>query len=279
MTGSPSRDTRARGGRLCNQPVRGVVRRCLGGMAALGHGLRMWGTSPRLMLLGAIPAFIVGVLYTAAIVVFILNVDTVSAWITPFAEDWTEPLRTAVRIAADLALVAAVVLVAVISFVAVTLAVGDPFYEKIWRSVEQRIGDAPAEGGESFWRSARRGIGNGLRLFALAVLVGVLTFTGGFIPVIGQSVVPVLAALVGGWVLTLELTGYAFDARLFSLRERRRMLSANRAGTLGFGLLTYLLFLVPFAAVLIMPAAVAGATMLSRDALSANLGRESPAPR
>ena len=246
----------------------GVVRRFFGGMVHLGRGLSMWGTSPRLMLLGAIPALIVAVLYTAAIIVFLFNVDRVSAWITPFAEEWNEPLRTTVRIVADLALMAGVVLVAVISFVAVTLVVGDPFYEKIWRTVEQRIGDAPADGGESFWRSARRGIGNGLRLFALAMLFGVLTFAGGFVPVIGQSVVPVLAALVGGWVLTLELTGYAFDARRFSLRERRRMLSANRAGTLGFGLLTYLLFLVPFAAVVIMPAAVAGATMLSRDALA-----------
>ena len=91
----------------------------------------------------------------------------------------------------------------------------------------------------------------------------------GFIPVLGQTVVLVLGALVGGWFLTLELTGFAFQARGLVLRDRRRALGARRARTLGFGVLTYLLFLVPFGAVIVMPAAVAGATLLSRDALAA----------
>ena len=230
----------------------------------------MWGTSPRLMFLGAIPALIVGAVYTAAIIVFLVNLTEIATWVTPFAAGWDEPLRIATRFAAGAALVAAVALVAVFTFVAVTLAVGDPFYERIWRAVEERMGAAPPEGGESFWRSARRGIGNALRLLALAALVGILIFAGGFIPIVGQSVVPALGVLLGGWVLALELTGYAFDARRLGFRERRRMLAADRSGALGFGILTYLLFLVPFAAVVIMPAAVAGATMLSREALSAN---------
>jgi hypothetical protein len=44
-------------------------------------------------------------------------------------------------------------------------------------------------------------------------------------------------------------------------------LGARRARTLGFGVATYLLFLVPFLAIVVMPAAVAGATLLSRDAI------------
>ena len=51
------------------------------------------------------------------------------------------------------------------------------------------------------------------------------------------------------------------------MRERRRMLGARRTTTLGFGVVAYLLFLIPFGAVLVMPAAVAGATMLARDSL------------
>jgi CysZ protein len=35
----------------------------------------------------------------------------------------------------------------------------------------------------------------------------------------------------------------------------------------GFGAATYLIFLVPFAVVIAMPAAVAGAAMLSRDTI------------
>jgi CysZ protein len=77
----------------------------------------------------------------------------------------------------------------------------------------------------------------------------------------------VLGALFGGWFLALELTGFAFDARGLSLGEQRRMLRRSRSTTLGFGVVTYLLFLIPLVAVIAMPAAVAGATMLARNAL------------
>ena len=46
------------------------------------------------------------------------------------------------------------------------------------------------------------------------------------------------------------------------------MLGARRPLILGFGVATWLLFLVPLGAVVVMPAAVAGATMLSRDVLA-----------
>jgi CysZ protein len=219
------------------------------------------------MLLGAIPALIVGALYTAALVLFILNLDRISTVVTPFAGGWIEPWRSGARIVAGAALTGGVVLLAVFSFVAVTLTVGDAFYERIWRAVERRRGGEPADLEEPFWRSAIRGIGGGLRLFALTAAVGILLFACGFIPVVGQIVVPVVGAIVGGWLLSVELTGYAFDARGFTLRQRRRALAGDRAAVLGFGVVTYLLFLVPFAAVIIMPAAVAGATLLGRDAL------------
>ncbi|MET3767362.1 CysZ protein [Marisediminicola sp. UYEF4] len=255
----------------------GLVRRFLGGMGYLVRGLRLWATSPRLMLLGALPALVVGLVFAAALVLFAINLEALAAWITPFADRWEDPLRAGTRFAAGTALVAVTVLLAVYTFVAVTLAVGDPFYERIWRAVEQRMGDAPAEIDEPFWRSAARGIGSGIRLFALTASVGLSLFAVSFIPVVGQTAVPVLGALLGGWFLTLELTGFAFDARGLRLRDRRRMLGARRASTLGFGVLTYLLFLVPFGAIVIMPAAVAGATMLSRDALASQSRAALPA--
>ena len=46
------------------------------------------------------------------------------------------------------------------------------------------------------------------------------------------------------------------------------MLRADRAATLGFGVATYLVFFIPFAAVIMMPAAVAGGTMLARTAIA-----------
>lgn len=240
----------------------------LSGAGYLGRGLRLWITSPGLMLLGALPALVVGLVYLAALVVFALNLEAIAVWVTPFAAGWDDGARLAVRLAAGVALVAVVVLLAVYTFVAVTLAVGDPFYERIWRSVENRLGSPPPESDEAFWVSARRGIGTGVRILVLTLAIGILVFALGLLPVVGAVAAPVAAAVAGGWTLSLELTGFAFDSRGASLRDRRRMLGARRTRTLGFGILSYLMFLVPFGAVVAMPAAVAGATMLARDSFT-----------
>lgn len=244
-------------------PVRGF----LGGVALLGRGFGTWATSPRLMLLGAIPALIVGLVYAALVVALLVNIAAITAWATPFADDWAPVWQVTVRVVAGAAILAFSTLILVFTYAAVTLAVGDPFYERISRAVESRLGDPPPESHEPLWPSVARGAGNGIRLFLLTALTAILLLAVGLIPVVGQIAAPVLGALFGGWFLALELTGFAFDARGLSLGERRRMLRRSRSTTLGFGVVTYLLFLIPLVTVVAMPAAVAGATMLARDAL------------
>ena len=249
------------------KPSRSTVPDFFRGVGILGSGLKLWATSPKLMLIGALPALLVGIVYVAVIVVFAINLDALLTAITGFTDSWTEPWRTGTQIVIGIAAVGLTVVILIYTFVAVTLAVGDPFYERIWRATEKRLGNPPAEVDESAWKSLRRGIGNGLRLFGVTVIVSIGLFALGFIPVVGQTAVPVLGAIVGGWFLAVELTGFAFDGRGRTLRERRSILRGSRSMTLGFGVVTYLLFLVPLGAVIVMPAAVAGATMLSRRAL------------
>ncbi|WP_199184945.1 EI24 domain-containing protein [Cryobacterium sp. M15] len=234
------------------------------GAGFLGRGLKMWITSPRLMLLGALPAFIVGIAYLAGIVVLLINLEAIAVAISPFASGWGEPWRTGMRVVAAAAVTAAGILLLAYTFVAVTLVVGDPFYERIWRAVETNLGDAPVETPRGLLRS----MVDALKLVGLAVLGALILLLCGLIPGLGQLLALVLGALFGGWILCLELTGFAFDARGFTLKQRRRMLRARRARSLGFGVLTYLLFLIPGAAVIVMPAAAAGAAMLSRDLLA-----------
>ncbi len=248
----------------------GPLRDFLAGAGLVGKGLRMWVTSPRLMFLGVIPALIVGILFAAALVVLAFNLDTIAIWLTPFAGEWGEPFRLGTRIAAALAVVAVTLLIVIATYTALTLAIGDPFYEKIWRRVEDRLGGIRDEVEVPMWRSIRVGIGDSLRIVVFAALVGITLFAGGFIPVVGQTLVPVLGAMTAGWVLAVELTGRVFEARGISPGQRRRVLKESRALSLGFGVTTYLLFLIPLGAILVMPAAVAGATLLGREALQRN---------
>ena len=246
---------------------RGLFGDLLAGVGFLGRGFGLWITSPRLMLLGALPAFLVGIVYLAGIVVLLVNLDTVVIWATPFADRWAEPLILTTRVAAALVFVIVAALVAVYTFTAVTLVVGDPFYERIWTEVESRLGNPPAAVQRGFWRSLGRALGDALRLLLPAIGVGLLLLAGGFVPLVGPVLVAVLGAVLGGWLLSVELTGLAFDARGYTLRDRRRALRSRRPVAIGFGAATYLLFLIPFVAVVAMPAAVAGAAMLSRDTL------------
>jgi CysZ protein len=89
----------------------------------------------------------------------------------------------------------------------------------------------------------------------------------GFVPVAGQVLAPVLAALVAGWFLALELSAVPFERRGLRLAGRRQALRRDRLAALGFGISVFVCFLVPFGAILLMPAAVAGGTLLARRVL------------
>jgi len=245
----------------------GLLSEFFSGVGMLGRGFRAWGTAPKLMWLGLVPALIVAAVFVVGIVVLAINLEGLAALATPFADGWDPVLRDAFRILVILAFFVLALMIVIYTFTALTLAVGDFFYEKIWRHVETKLGGAPTAPEIGVWREIRRAIGDGLRLLLPTVFFGLLLFACGLIPVIGQVTAAVLGAFVGGWFLTIELSGHAFEARGISLSQRRRILGSRRAMTVGFGVATWLLFLVPFGAVIAMPAAVAGATLLSRRIL------------
>lgn len=236
------------------------------GFGLLFRGLGVWATAPGLMVLGMLPALLVGLAFVAGLVALGVNIEGIVGWMTPFTNTWDEPLRTGTRVLAALATFGVAILVIVYLFTTLTLIVGQPFYERIWMHVERRIGTVP-ENPVGFWRSVWRGLGSAIRLIVPTLVLGIAVFLVGFVPVVGQVMGVVLGALVGGWLLALELTGLAFDARGMTFAQRRAALRLHRAAATGFGAAVYLTFLLPLGAVVMMPAAVAGATLLTRRVL------------
>lgn len=249
------------------QRTPGVLQGLGEGVGLLFRGFRAWGSTPRAMLIGLIPGAITSLLFGAAIVTLLMNIDHVVAWVTAFANGWDEPWVTALRIAVGVALVAAAALVAVYTFTLVTLTIGAPFFERISHAVDDRIGTV-IEGAEvPLLRGILRGVGEALAVLGLTILIGLGLFLLGLIPLVGTVTAAVLGAFTGGWFLALELTAAAFERRGIRFSARRRMLGQRRSVTLGFGVAAFLLFLVPLGAVATMPAAVAGATLLTRRTL------------
>lgn len=239
----------------------------LAGAGLLGRGLGLCLRHPRLLGLGILPALIAGLLYAAALVTLIVFADELAAAVTWFADDWPAGWRTALRIFAGIAMVGVGGLLSVLTFTAVTLLIGDPFYERISELVEDRFGGVPDAVDVPLWPSLRRSLADSLRLIGFSVLCGVPLFALGFVPVVGQVTAAVLGGAVAGWVLALELTGVPFQRRGQRLRDRRVVLKAHRPTALGFGVAVFVCFLIPLGAVLLMPAAVAGGTLLARRAL------------
>lgn len=235
-----------------------------GGVATLGRGFGFWRVRPGLMTLGPLPALLAFLLLAAALVPLLLSLGTIAEAITPFADGWVEGWRIAVRVVAGSVVLLAGVLLAAAVFTALALTIGDPFYQRIWRAVEQELGDPPAGEG-SFWA----GVGEGLRLVVLAVVTGAVVLLVGFVPLVGGPLAFALGVVLNGRMLARELTGRAFDARRLSRSERLALFRGRRARTLAFGVAAQLCVLVPLGAVLVMPAAVAGGTMLARDLLAA----------
>lgn len=246
----------------------GIVGRYLNGVQLLARGLGMYARAPRLLLLGLIPVVIVAAIFITILVLLLIFVDEIAGGVTWWAADWSETPRTLVRLAAGVAIVGTGLLLALVIFTQVTLAIGDPVYERISRRVEDWCGGAPAEAEVGFWRSTRRSLTDSAKLVAIAAATGLPLFLAGFIPVVGQTVVPVTGATVAGWLLALELVSAPFTVRGMRLVDRRRALRRHRPEALGFGTAVFLCFtFIPFGAVLLMPAAVAGGTLLARKAL------------
>lgn len=236
----------------------------MSGPAYLVRGLALWRSRPRLMLLGAVPALLVLLVLLSALTALVWRVGDLAAWATPFADGWSDPWQPLVRLLVAVAVVVGAVLLSTVVFTGLTLAVGDPFYERIWAGVEEQLGGAPDGAGSSWWRSAR----DGLALAGTGMLVALLLLVVGLVPVVG-SITALLAGLaLGGRLLAAELLARPLEARGLDRRARRALLRRRRATVWSFGLATQACFLVPFGAVAVMPAAVAGATMLARDLLA-----------
>ncbi|MDT0164873.1 EI24 domain-containing protein [Actinotalea sp. AC32] len=243
------------------------------GARLLLHGWAFWRRRPTAMAWGLVPAAIAGLLVVGVLVVLVLNLDRLGDTLTGFADAWPAVWQGVADLAVKALLLAAAVVLVVVSFTGLTLAIGEPFYDRIWRAVEVTETGGVPSGDTGFWRGAVDGLVMVLRGLAVAVVAGLV----GLVPLVGTALGWVVGVLLTGWVLAHELTTRALIARGIDRPERNRLLRAHRLRAVGFGAATQLCFLVPGGAVATMPAAVVGSTLLAHSMLRVPAG-ENAAP-
>ncbi len=105
-----------------------------------------------------------------------------------------------------------------------------------------------------------RTVGRELRKlgYFLPRAIGLLILS--FIPVVNLVAAP-LWLLFGVWMMAIQYIDYPADNNKMSWQDMLAWLREKRWQSLGFGGITYAALLIPFVNILMMPAAVAGATV------------------
>jgi CysZ protein len=254
--------------------VANLVSEAVGGAAVLGKGLSFLARRPRLFWLGAVPPFIMSVAFTGLLVLLAVNLSAISEAITPFADGWSAGLRSATQVLAGASVLGVTLLVMIISFSTLTMALGAPVYDKISEAVDAELSGGLPETEESWTSSVPRALKQSVILIAISLAAALPLFAAQFLPVVGQSVVPVVSACFGGWMICFELVGPSFERRGYrTLRQRRAAMQRRRWRALGFSVPCFLLLAIPFLAVVVFPVATAGGVFLTRDLLSVDAQR------
>ena len=237
------------------------------GVRYFGQGFGLLIRRPKLLMIGMLPAVLTTLLLLGGMIALIINADHLAALVTPFADGWSTGVRQVTRLAAGLTLVGAAVLLGLVGFTAVTLTVGGPFYEHIAERLEDDLGVTEGRLDLSWWNQFRSGLRDGIAALLRSLVCTIPLFLAGFLPIVGQSVVPVLVALVTAWFMALEVVAVPFYRRGIGLRDRTKMLRRRRALVVGLGLPAALLCMIPLLAIVVMPVAFAGGVLAALDVL------------
>jgi CysZ protein len=229
--------------------------------------LGLLASRPKLLLIGMLPAVLTTTILLAAMIALIANLSHLSALVTPFAADWPGGWRMATRFAAGLALIGTAVTLGLVGFTAATLTVGGPFYEHIAERIEDDLGVTQDRVDQSWRKLFLLGVRDGIVLLLRSLMFTVVLFLAGFLPVAGQSAIPVLGVLVTAWFMALEVVAVPFYRRGIGLRRRTAILRGRRMLAIGLGLPAVLLCMIPLAAIVVMPVAFAGGVLVAQDTL------------
>jgi CysZ protein len=82
------------------------------------------------------------------------------------------------------------------------------------------------------------------------------------IPVIGQTVAPVLWFLLSCWMMAIQYVDYGFDNHKLSFPVMRDTLKTKRMSNLSFGCIATILSAIPIVNLIVMPVGVCGGTAM-----------------
>lgn len=237
--------------------VRQVAGHLSTGPGALVRGFR-WLTKPgmkRFVLLPVLGNILIFAL--ASLLLFFALESALDRWL-PESVSWLRWLLFPL-------VAVALVITSLFSFTLLANLLLGPFLgalsAKIWRELGSEMPDLPYRG---MWAEFRYDLGTELKRLGYSLLCLLCVFVLGFVPVV-QVIAAPLGILVGAWLLAFEFVAHPLGPYRLSLSEQLTFLRQYRWMALGFGLATMGALLIPLLNLAVVPAAVAGMTILTHE--------------
>lgn len=191
------------------------------------------------------------------------KLESLSDWLLNAVPDWLSWLQYL------LWPIAIVTILLVFSFIFSLVAnwIAAPFNGLLAEQVEQRLTGQKLHD-VSIWALIKdvprlfRREWQKLVYFIPRALICLLLF---FIPVLGQTVAPLLWFLFSGWMAAVQYCDYPFDNHKIPFHQMRAQLLNHKTTNLTFGLIVTVLTTIPIINLFIMPIAICGATAMWVD--------------
>lgn len=149
------------------------------------------------------------------------------------------------------------------------LLITSPFHALLAEKVEERVTgvQVPAlEGVGAALMEIPRGLMREISKILYYVPMALFVLALSFIPAINAAS-PFFWFLLGAWMMSLQFVDYPMDNHRLPFREVREACAARRGSSMGFGAVVAFVSGIPLLNLIVIPAAVVGATLLWCDEL------------
>ncbi|UYZ83029.1 sulfate transporter CysZ [Entomomonas sp. E2T0] len=149
-------------------------------------------------------------------------------------------------------------------FSLITNIIAAPFNGLLAEQVEAKLTNQPAPE-TTIWRVIKdipRILKRELYKLVYYILWAIPLLLLYFLPVVGQTVAPIIWFIFTAWMINIQYADYAFDNHKVSFSTMRQMLAQDRVDNIIFGSLVSLFTMIPLLNLIIMPVAVCGSTAM-----------------
>ena len=154
------------------------------------------------------------------------------------------------------------------TFTPIANIVAAPFNALLSEKIETRLSGKEISSNTSFIKLVRTSVLSQLGKLAYILFWSAALLLISFIPLINFAA-PFLWVIFGSWMMSLEYLDYPMGNHELDFKQEKQILAARKGLALGYGSSVMVLTSIPLLNFIVMPVAVAGATLLWVEQLNA----------